>query len=195
MLDDNTISPAVTTSARSDGASLIGWFCVQTHAKHEHIAAAQLRQDPELEVFLPRIRYRRATRSGPAWTTEALFPKYLFARFDLATCLRRVRHARAVRGIVHFGNGWPTIPESVISQLQEVIGPEELRVVSSHFKPGDPVEISGGTLGGLQAVVSRVMPNSRRVAVLLDFLGRQTTVELGTEQVILSQGLPPLMAA
>src|SRR5215831_7613584 len=88
-----------------------GWFCVRTHQKHEHIAAAHLRQDPEIEVFLPRIRYKRMTRLGPMWATEALFQSYLFARFDLGTCLRHVQHARAVRGVVHFGNRWPMVPE------------------------------------------------------------------------------------
>src|SRR5215831_11218137 len=87
------------------------WFCVRTHTKHEHIAAAQLRLEPDIEVFLPRIRYRRSTRLGPAWVTEALFKDYLFARFDLCSALRRVQHSRAVRAVVHFGSRWPTVPE------------------------------------------------------------------------------------
>jgi hypothetical protein len=40
---------------------------------------------------------------------------------------------------------------------------------------------------GLQAVVSRVMPARQRAAVLLEFLGRQTTVELDRGQLILSE--------
>jgi hypothetical protein len=37
---------------------------------------------------------------------------------------------------------------------------------------------------GLQAVVSRLMPARDRVAVLLDFLGQQTIVEVDREQLI-----------
>src|SRR6185312_13830264 len=59
------------------------WFCLRTHPKHECVAAAQLRQEANIEVFLPRIRFKRATRCGPAWVTEALFQNYLFAKFDL----------------------------------------------------------------------------------------------------------------
>ena len=44
--------------------------------------------------------------------------------------------------------------------------------------PGDAVQIAEGTLCGLRAVVSRVMPGRERVAVLMEFLGRQTTVEV-----------------
>ena len=160
-----------------------GWFCLRTHLKHEHIAAAQLRQDPELEVFLPRIRYQRSTRSGPAWVTEALFQNYLFARFNLATALRRVQHARGVRGVVHFGGRWPTIPEAAIDELRGAMEGEELRTIENALHPGDIVEISCGAMSGLQAVVSRVMPAKQRVAVLLDFLGRQTMVELDLHQI------------
>jgi transcriptional antiterminator RfaH len=163
--------------------STAAWFCLRTHLKHEHIAAAQLRQDPELEVFLPRIRYRRSTRLGAVWVTEALFQNYLFARFDLTTAMRRVRHARGVRGVVHFGERWPTIPELAIDELRSAMDGEELRTVENSLQPGDVVEISSGAMRGLQAVVSRVMPAKQRVAVLLDFLGRQTMVELDSNQI------------
>ena len=159
------------------------WFCLRTHHKHEHIAAAQLAQDPDLAVFLPRIRYQRSTRCGVAWVTEALFQNYLFARFDLATALRRVRHARGVRGVVHFGDRWPTIPQTAIDELRRVMDGAEPRTIESVLQPGDEVEINSGAMRGLQAVVSRVMPAKQRVAVLLDFLGRQTMVELDCNQI------------
>ena len=81
----------------------LNWFCLRSQTKHEHIAAAHLAQLPKLEVYLPRIRFKRSTRMGPAWFTEALFPSYLFARFDLLSSVRRVHHARGVTGVVHFG--------------------------------------------------------------------------------------------
>lgn len=162
----------------------IHWFCVRTQPKHEHIAASQLRHDLKIEVFLPRVRFRRGTRSGPAWVTEALFPGYLFVRFELPTLLRRVQSAKGVSGVVHFGNRWPTVPERAIQELRQAMAFEEIRIIPSTLQPGDVVEISGGALGGLEAVVSRVMPNRQRVAVLLDFLGRQTAAEMPADQVI-----------
>jgi transcriptional antiterminator RfaH len=159
------------------------WFCLRTHHKHEHIAAAQLGQDPELEVFLPRIRYLRSTRFGAAWVTEALFQNYLFVRFDLTSALRRVRHARGVRSVVHFGDRWPTIPQTAIDELRNAMDGAELRTVENVLRPGDEVEINSGAMRGLQAVVSSVMPAKQRVAVLLDFLGRQTMVELDRNQI------------
>ena len=170
--------------AESSGSDQTAWFCVRTQPKHEHIAAAQLRKDLGLEVFLPRIRYQRATRSGPAWVTEALFLGYLFVHFDLASGVRRVQAARGVRGVVHFGDRWPTIPDSVIRELSSVIGAEGLKTVSGEIQPGDSVEIAGGIFHGLHAVVTVAMPGRQRVAVLLDFLGRQTSVELDRQRVV-----------
>jgi transcriptional antiterminator RfaH len=159
------------------------WFCVRTHARREQIAAAQLRRYPDIEVFLPCIRYERPTRLSRVWTTEALFQNYLFARFDLASCGRKVRHARAVRDVVHFGTRYPTIPDTVIQQLRNAVGGEETRVVANSFDPGELVRIAGGPFHDLEAVVIRAMPSQKRVAVLLDFLGRQTTVELNEIQL------------
>jgi transcriptional antiterminator RfaH len=162
----------------------LAWFCLRTQPKHEHIAAAHLRKEPDIEVYLPRIRFRRATRRGPVWFTEALFPNYLFARFDLAACLRGVCHTRGVRGVVHFGERWPIVPEGVIEELRATVGADRVHVICEELQPGEAVQIAGGVFHGLRAVVTRVMPSRERVAVLLEFLGRQTAVELPGEAVI-----------
>jgi len=166
------------------GVEPMAWFCLRTQPKHEHIAAAQLRQDLKIEAFLPRIRFRRSTRSGPAWVTEALFPNYLFVRFDLTARLRQVQAVRGVRCVVHFGSRWPAIPDPVIAELRAALNGEEIKVISQELNPGDTVEVAAGVFHGFQALVSRVMPQRQRVSVLLDFLGRQTAVELDCRQLI-----------
>ena len=162
----------------------MSWFCLRAQPKHEHIAAAHLRQSLAIDVFLPKIRFKRLTRTGTAWVTETLFLNYFFARFDLATSLRRVKHARGVESVVHFGSYWPEIPELVINDLRATVGDNELRVISETFNPGDSVVIANCALHGLHALVSKVMPGKQRVAVLLDFLGRQTNVELPESQLL-----------
>lgn len=160
------------------------WFCVRSKPKHEHLAAAQLQEQAKIEIFVPRIRFRRSTRRGVAWVTEALFPCYLFARFDLSSELRRIQSARDVTKVVHFGNHWPVVPDDAIAQLREIVGTGDVRVIDPDLNPGDEVEIAGGAFHGLQAVVTRVIDGSRRVAVLLDFLGRQTMLDLDRVQVV-----------
>lgn len=154
------------------------WFCLRSQPKHEHIAAAHLKKMEGVGVFLPRVRFQRSTRQGMVWVTEALFPNYLFARFDWQSSLRQVQAARGVSGVVHFGERWPVVEATVIEDLKQAFGAEELHVISAVLQPGDQVEIAEGAMRGLHAVVSRVMPSKERVAVLLEFLGRQTTVEV-----------------
>ena len=160
------------------------WFCLRSRPKHEHIAAGHLRQLKGVEVFLPRIRFRRKTRQGPAWVTEALFPNYLFARFDWHTTLRQAHHAPGVSGVVHFGARWPTISDEIIEELRGLFGSEELYVVPMGASVGDSVQIAGGVFHGLRAVVTQILPARERVTVLLDFLGRQTAVELSVTNIL-----------
>ena len=79
------------------------WYCLRSQPKHEHIAAAHLRQTPGLEVFCPRVRIQRRTQRGLKWFVEAMFPNYLFARFALREHQTMVRYSPGVSGIVHFG--------------------------------------------------------------------------------------------
>lgn len=160
------------------------WFCLRSQPKHEHIAAGYLQKDAGIEAFLPRIRFRRATRRGAVWVTEALFPNYLFARFDWQTSFRLVQHARGVQTIVHFGDRWPSIADGTIEELRRLLSEKEIHIISDILEPGDAVRIVKGPMQGLQAVVSRPMSSRERVAVLLDFLGRQTCVEVARENVV-----------
>jgi transcription elongation factor/antiterminator RfaH len=142
-----------------------------------------------MEVYLPRIRFRRSTRGGPVWFTEALFPNYLFVRFDLRAALRRVHYTSGVSGVIRFGDHWPEIPDAVIEDLRCAVGPDAVHEVGEELEPGDPVVISGGAFHDLRAVVTRVMTGRERVAVLLEILGRQTAVELPASEVVPEGGI------
>lgn len=135
-------------------------------------------------MFLPRVRFQRATQQGLAWVTEALFPNYLFARFDWQNSLRQVQMARGVSGVVHFGERWPVIETAVIADLKQAFGAEELHCLSTLLQAGDEVEIAEGTMRGLRSVATRVMASRERVVVLMDFLGRQMTIELPANGVL-----------
>ena len=172
---------ALTPTPQADAP--LAWFCLRSQPKHEHIAAAHLRT-MGIEAVNPRIRFKRLTKYGPAPVVEALFPGYLFARFDLRTTLPRVHYAPGVKTVVHFGPRWPTVPDAVISELRARFGEAEIHIDSTALAPGDTVQIAGGAMHGLEAVVSMVMPGRQRVVVLMEFLGRQNMVELEAGRVI-----------
>ena len=162
----------------------VAWFCIRSQQKHEQLAARQLAQIEDIEVFSPRVRFSRSTPHGPALVTESLFPNYLFARFDWRRSLARVHYAPGVKHIVHFGDKWPTVPDEAIDELRAHLGNQELHIIESGLAPGDRVEFAGGAFHGLKAVVTQVMPARDRVAVLLDFLGRQTMLEVSPHVLV-----------
>jgi transcriptional antiterminator RfaH len=165
-----------------------GWFCVRSQPKHEHIAAARLRTEG-IEVYLPRIRFKKASARGPVWVTEALFPNYFFALFNWRESSRLVRHASGVSTVVHFGPTVPTVPAEVIAELRARVGEQEVHILPEKFAEGDAVQLTTGPLRGLAAVVTQVMPAKERVRVLLTFLGRQTEAEV--DQSGLVKEAPP----
>src|ERR1700736_2594285 len=91
------------------------WYCLRSQPKHEHIAACHLRLLEGVTVFCPRIRFRKATRQGVVWVTEAMFPGYLFARFELTEMHRHVCYAHGVSGIVRFADRYPTIDDDSLA--------------------------------------------------------------------------------
>ena len=169
------------------------WYCLRSQPKHEHIAAAHLRMLEGVSVFCPRIRFKRRTRQGLAWVTEAMFPGYLFAFFELAEMHRLVRYAHGVSGIVQFGGRYPRIGEETLVQLREHIGTAEVQELNYELSQGDQVKIIEGAFVGSEAVVTHVLPAKERVKVLMDFLGREMEAEVDCSTV-LRQVAHPLAA-
>ncbi|EEF63150.1 transcriptional activator RfaH [Pedosphaera parvula] len=167
------------------------WYCVRSKPKHEHIAAANLSKLQVVETFNPSLRSRKATRRGPVWMTESLFPNYIFARFPFEQMFDEVKYTRGVSSLVHFGTGYPEVPADVIEELRRNFPANELKLSSEVPTAGDQVTITSRALFGLQGVVLRTMPAQRRVQVLLDMLGQTSAVELNLNSVVVErQPLP-----
>jgi transcriptional antiterminator RfaH len=167
-----------------DSCAEPAWYCLRSQPKHEHIAAAHLRLLEGVTVFCPRIRFKRPTRQGVVWVTEALFPGYLFARFTLTHVHRSVRYAHGVSGIVRFADRYPTIDEDALAYLMDLSDNTGLKEICYNLSPGDFVRIADGIFAGLDAVVINVLPARERVKILLDFLGRQIEAEVKHSSVL-----------
>ncbi|MBV9105513.1 MAG: hypothetical protein JO313_05765 [Verrucomicrobia bacterium] len=186
---DRTANPHRTQTDSSEPA----WYCLRSHPKHEHIAAAHLRLLDGVTIFCPRIKFKRATRTGLVSVTEAMFPGYLFARFRLAEMHRQIRYAHGVSEIVRFADRYPTIEEGALMQLRGHSGASDIKEVSYDLSEGDQVQIVGGAFVGLEAVVTQVLSPKERVKILMDFLGRKIEAEVECSSV-LRQVAHPLAA-
>ncbi len=166
------------------------WYCVRTQTKREHIAAGHLRELEAVEVFCPRLRYRKATRRGKIWWVEPLFPGYVLARFNLAEMERAVTFCQGVRGLVRFGSEIPPVPESFVETLRHEIrihpgGEEELLSVAPVIQIGDEVEIAHGPLQGMRGTIVSVAPAHERVKILMDFLGQPQAIDVDLFSILL----------
>lgn len=171
------------------------WFCLRSQPKHEHIAAIHLRtRIDEIDVFCPRLRIRKQTRRGAVWFVEALFPGYLFARFNPADCIQTVKSTPGISAILRFGLLTPSISDDVIRDLRAEFDKNELHEVNQEFKAGDEVTIGAGPFLGLKASVIRVLPAAQRVQVLLEVLGRSTPVELSSNELVTETNPPRSLA-
>jgi transcriptional antiterminator RfaH len=175
------------------------WYCARTKPKHEHIAASNLRKNLNLEVFHPRLRIEKATQRGVVRIIEPLFPCYIFVRCVLEEKMTEIKHANGISNLVHFGNKIPEVADSIIEELQECFEAEEPMIVENRLSPGDEVSIAGGAFAGMRAFVLRNMPARKRVQILLDILGRPTSVEVDRSSVVLARNsladLAPILAA
>lgn len=179
--------PLSSGEGESESARDPQWYCVRTKPKAEHLAAAHVRrltlEEMDIEVFCPRIRFQKATARGKVWFVEALFPGYLFARFDLATEMRAVQAQPSVSGILHFGDMYPSIDARLLIELREEFGDEELRQIAARIQEGDEVEIVEGALKGLTVVISRLLPGKERVRILMEWLGEDREAEVSLNSV------------
>lgn len=174
MNSESSIGQNAVGSQRS-----AGWFCVRTQTKREHIAAGQLGRLENVEVFAPRIRFRRRTPRGRVWFEESLFPGYIFVRFDPLLKQRAVAGAIGVRGLVKFSGECASVPDAVVDLLRQETaeGPVVIQEDSS-FKEGDEATVAEGAMLGLRAVITRVLPGSERVRILLEMMGTAVEAEV-----------------
>jgi len=163
------------------------WYCVRSQPKREHFAAGNLQVLGSVEIFCPRIRFRKGTRRGPVWFVEALFPGYLFAKFDYVELHSMVQYTSGVSGILNFGKKVVVVSDEVVEALRARIGSmEEVPVfeIDPTLNVGDPVNIAEGAFTGLESVITQMLSGKDRVRVLIDFLGRQIEAEVSKMSVV-----------
>ncbi|MCX7818668.1 MAG: hypothetical protein N2652_05600 [Kiritimatiellae bacterium] len=180
------------SSASGGGAR---WHCLQAEVHAEHIAAAHLSRRLGLETYCPRIRYRRPTKRGPVWMCEALFPGYLFARFERGASLRAVAAMPKVRRVVRFGSTYAEVPDETIRQLRDLFSDNQPRSLERVLRPGDAAVVVDGPLANLQVLVTDVLPGRERVRVMFRLLGRTVEADLPETAVCAAGALPAPVVA
>jgi len=154
------------------------WFCARTQPGRESFAHSFLKGIKDIESFLPRIRFRGTGRRRKQWIVEPLFPGYLLCKFRWQLHARTVTYSPGVSGLIHFGNHYPIIPVEVIRELKQTFATDEPTTIDRTVQIGDRAIVQVGPMRGAEGLVCRVLPEKGRVAILMEFLGQQTQIEI-----------------
>lgn len=160
------------------------WYCVRARPKQEGVATRLLRSELGLEVFCPKIRFKRARSTGVAWVNEAMFPGYLFVRFVYPELYRRIAATSGVAKTLAFGGRPCVLDESIISDLRQYVADGETIEIASDLKEGEEVKVIEGPFLGVRALVTRILPAGERVAILLNLLGQEREVEVSSKALL-----------
>ena len=158
------------------------WYAVNTKTRCEAIACASLARHG-VEVFLPMLRERKVLRGKCALTTSPLFPRYLFAKFDVSSQLRAVTYARGVKSIVTFGSGPSMVDEPIIQAIRSQSTNGVIEIPEDRFLSGQIVRIHDGPLCGLEAVFEKKLDGTSRAVLLLKAISFQARVIVELQHV------------
>jgi transcriptional antiterminator RfaH len=155
------------------------WAVVQANSNDEFLAEAEIKA-LGIETFLPVIRKRIRHARTVSVVKRALFPRYLFARFDLDNPnWPRIFSRRGVVAMIMDGSKPKAVPPAQMAEVMKRAEEHEGIVVDSiPLKAGDLVQILDGFFATHRAIVERAEDDKSMVTVKTNILGRQTPVIL-----------------
>ena len=168
------------------------WYCLNTRPQQEQRAIENLRNQ-RIESLLPLTRQRRVTDYTDRVLTLPLFPRYVFARFDLDRNYRSVSSTRGVKSIVTIGELPATVPDEVIDELMARMDSDGftqtddgLIVSGIALRSGD--KVIGTELAGAWYGCEGIFQSCEkgRVRVLMEMLSRQYPIELPAGAIALA---------
>lgn len=155
----------------------IPWYAIQTKPNKERSVQAALDQ-AGFEVYCPRIRKPRRGMDRGSWKEAALFPGYLFARFDFAPDYPRLRWKPGIVRVVMSGATPLVVTEAMLASVRQ-IEKEGIRHLFRplRWKPGTRVRVVHGPFIGFEGRVSMTLRGGDRVRILLELFRRQAALE------------------
>lgn len=163
------------------------WYVVRTQPKREKSAANHLQKVLGVEAFAPYVEYTKATQRGKIKWKEAMFPCYIFAKFNLEEHLKAVNYSPSVLKVLNFGNEHPTINHEIIESLKSQLEDDDKLLLQPLVEEGEIYEIADGPLKGVEGQVVELLPSKERVTLLMDMLGNEQLVEIDIFSLVIPE--------
>jgi len=201
--DDET--EAVRADLEADLSSKIGdWYVVHTYSGMEKRVKQNLdsrvktlnMEDYIYETVVPTEDVVEIRNGVKKTVTRTVLPGYVLVRMDLTDdSWSAVRHTPSVTGFVgHANNPVPLsldevvemlLPTALAAKAQREGGKpaRQKKVELVDFQVGDSVMLTDGPFTGVHATITEINPHTSRIKATLEFMGRDTPVDLTLDQV------------
>lgn len=153
------------------------WYVVHTQPQNETRAEINLRRQG-FATYLPRYQRTRRHARKTETVTRPLFPRYIFVGLDLARDRwRAIQSTFGVSNLVFAGDTPLAMPEGVVDQIRARESGEGFVTLGlpAGIGPGSRVRLIDGIFADSKGVLERIA-DDRRVAILLELLGREVRV-------------------
>jgi transcriptional antiterminator RfaH len=153
------------------------WYVVHTHPQGEKRAEFNLLRQG-FNAYFPRYLHKRRHARRVDIVTRPLFPRYLFVALDLGRDRwRAIQSTFGVSNLVSAGDTPLAIPDAVVEEIRAREGEDGLVTLGlpAGLKSGSPVKLTDGIFAEYRGVIDRIA-DDRRVAVLIELLGREVRV-------------------
>ncbi len=159
------------------------WYAVNTQPRAEHTASFHLNRQG-FQTYLPTYLKRRRHARRADTVAAPFFPRYLFVAIDVAT--QRWRSINSTIGVSHIvstGDMPAPVPDQIIAELKKSENEHGLiELKRPRFSPGDKVTVLDGAFADYGGIFE-AETDEKRVAILLELLGRKVRVSLDPDLI------------
>jgi transcription antitermination factor NusG len=156
------------------------WYGIRTRTNYEKLAATVL-ESKGYQQFLPVYRFRRRWSDRVVESEKALFPGYVFCRFDANNRLP-IMTTPGVMSVIGFGNEPAPLNESEIEAVHAVMNSGLAAKPCPFLREGQRVRFRRGSLEGVEGILVK-KESEWRLVVSIEMLQRSVAVEVDREAV------------
>jgi len=173
----------IAKNETTQNENLLNWYVLHCHPNKETFLVDELLAR-NIGVYYPILKVKpvnpRSRKIRP------YFPGYVFIQTILSqvgeSTFRWLPHSH---GLVSFGGNPASVPNDLISKIQEHLEHSNSQVMSQTFRPGERVQILSEMFEGYEALFDTHIAGTERVRVLLKMLNnRQVVLELNKNQIV-----------
>ncbi len=180
----NVLLPRVESSELAENNSEEqGWYIAYTQPQREQLAQINLTIQG-FEVYLCQYRAFKKSLDGLISVWQPMFPRYIFFRpAHPGQSISVVHSTRGISYVLRFGVTPAMLKPSEICMIKALESAQNQTDVGkpSLLQPGLKVRLKNCGLNGFEGLIHSA--SSKRVTLLIQFLGREKKVQLEHHQV------------